>query len=79
VEDVKAFEALEASVDIGGDVPQWVPYVEAGSGRVWEHVEDIAFRFGGVVGDLVGMVFLPFFAPLAFDAFDLVFAVLGHI
>ena len=62
VEHVLAGHALEAGVDIGGDIAQRVADVQPGAGGVGEHVlhEDAVFRqllpVGGEVADGVGCV-----------------------
>lgn len=53
--------------------------MEAGAGRIGEHVEHIAFGFLAIVGNHINLLFFPLLAPLAFDALDLFFAVLGHL
>lgn len=54
VQDVLAEHAVEAREDVGGDVAERVPDVQAGTARVGEHVEDEQMP-AGVRGDPLGV------------------------
>ena len=64
VQHVEAFLALVARNDVAGDVAQRMPYMQARSARVREHVEHIVLRFARVVLHAVGAALAPFLAPL---------------
>ena len=80
VQDVLAEHPVETCEDVGRDVPQRVPDVEAGTARVGKHVEDEevpagaggdALRVGprpGGVGRVVGPTLLPPVLPGDLDA-----------
>ena len=55
VKDVEALVALVPGVDVGGDVSERVPHVQARTGRVGEHVQHVVLGFGSVFGHLVGV------------------------
>ena len=60
VQDVETRHALEAGVDVGGDVAEWVTDMEARSRGVREHVHDEQLRAVGdpewIVGEMAGRV-----------------------
>ena len=43
-QDVEAFLAFVARVDVRGDIAQRMAYVQAGARRVGEHVEHVEFQ-----------------------------------
>jgi hypothetical protein len=66
-EHVEAHHPLHPRHHVGGDVPLWVSYVEPGSARVGEHVQDVEFVAGPVGGRGKGVVVLPVPLPLGID------------
>src|SRR5690349_2373559 len=78
VEDVKTLHSFISGNNIRGDVAQRMSYVQASSGWVRKHIENIILRLGSIVRYLVNLLFNPCFAPLLFNALDLLFAVFGH-
>jgi hypothetical protein len=85
VEDVEAIHALVAAHDVGGGVTLGVADVEAGSGGVREHVEDVVFRLGRIEafvtgpGGAVGFVLGPMGLPFGLEKVEGVWlAFLGH-
>ena len=72
VQDVEAFEALVARVDVRGDVAQRMPHVQACARRVGEHVEHVELRPCGVDLDVVGLLVAPALLPAGFDLLEIV-------
>jgi hypothetical protein len=72
VQDVEAFLAFVARVDVRGDIAQRMAYVQAGARRVGEHVEHVEFGPRRVGLDLVGFIFLPAALPLGLDLLEIV-------
>ena len=71
VQYIEAFQAFVARVNIGGDVPQRMPYVQARTRRIREHIQNIVLGFGNIFHNPVGVVFFPKLLP-----FPLNFAVI---
>ena len=78
VENIVAQHAVVAGEHVGGDVPQRVADVQAGTGRVREHVLDEEFIGGNIgtvgggevsyrVGGFEGVAVVPFLLPTGFD------------
>ena len=73
VEYIVALEAFVAGKDVGSDVTQWMAYVQAGSGWIGKHVEDIEFLFVLVFFHLVGLLVNPHLAPFLLNFSEIVF------
>ncbi len=67
MQDIEAAHALVAREDIGGGVALGMADVQAGAGRIGEHVEDVVFRLVGDIGRAEGLVFFPVALPARFD------------
>jgi hypothetical protein len=73
VQDVEAFQALVAAVDVAGDVAQRMTHVQARSRRIREHIEHIILGTGRVGFSPEGMVRSPVGLPLLFNLYKVVF------
>ena len=73
VQHVESFESFEAGVNIRGDIPERVAYMQTGSRGVGKHIQHIVFGFVRVFGDVVGVVLFPVFLPLLFDFSEIIF------
>ena len=78
VQDVEPVHALEARVDVGGDVAERVAHMEADAARVREHVEHeharpvsdvtrILAQQAGAIRRLEDVLFVPTILPLVLD------------
>ncbi len=73
IQHVVALLALIASVDVAGNIAQWVTHMESGSRGVGEHVEHVEFLFCRVFCHAVGFHLYPALLPLLFDVSKIVF------
>ena len=68
VQHIEAFQALVPGEDVAGDIAQRMPYMQARTAGVREHVQHIILGFIRLVGSAVGLVLgpplLPFFLNL---------------
>ena len=72
VEHVEALLALEARVDIAGDVSQRMSHMQSGTARVGEHVEHVVLFLRCILGHLVGFLFHPARLPLLLNLSEIV-------
>lgn len=73
VEDIEALQALEACIDVTGDISQRMTDMKSRSRRVREHVEHIKFLLVLILADLVGVVLHPFRLPFFLDFSEVIF------
>ena len=79
MEDVESAHALVTTENVGGGIAFGMAHVQAGAGRVGEHVEDVELRLGAVVRGGKGFVVEPVLLPLGLDDVEWVlFAEFGH-
>jgi len=67
VEDVESLQTLVTRIDIGGDVPQRMAYMQTRSRRIRKHIEHIVFRPGRIGDRFKSLVVDPVFLPFFFD------------
>src|SRR5580658_4202434 len=72
VEDVAPFQPCIAGEDISGDIAEWVADVQPRAAGVREHIQDVEFRFGRIVGYFVGPVRCPALLPFLFNISEVV-------
>ena len=73
VQDIKALQTLVASNYIRGNIPKWMPNVQARSRWIWEHIQDVIFWFIVVNFSFESFFFLPKLSPFLFYFFKIVF------
>ena len=79
VKDIEPFQPLIPGIDIAGDITQGVAYMQPGAAGIGKHIQDIAFRPGGIVGYLIAafcrpalLPFLLYIAEIIFHSYGLV-------
>ena len=73
MQHVETFQALVAAVDVTGDVPQRMAYMQAGARRIREHVQNVVFGTGGIGLDLESMMLGPISLPTLLNVDEVVF------
>src|SRR5580700_99161 len=68
VEDVEPFQPFIA----GEDIAEWVADVQPRAAGIREHIQDVEFRFGRIVGYFVGPVRCPALLPFLFNISEVV-------
>ena len=76
VQHIETLLAFVTGVYVRGNVAQRVPYMQACTGRVGEHVQNIVFGFGFVNLGFVNLFLFPDFLPFGFNFAIVVFHLL---
>ena len=75
MQNIVAFMAFISCNNIRGNITQWMPYVETGSGWVGKHIQDIILRLFGMIISAKYFIILPIILPL----FLYLFMIVCHI
>jgi hypothetical protein len=73
VEHIESVKPLVPGIDVRGDIPEWMAYMQPGARWVGKHVEDIIFRFGRINVHFESPVFLPVRLPPGFNFSECIF------
>jgi hypothetical protein len=63
MEYIESLQKFEARDNVGGDVSQWMPYVEACPRGIGKHVQGIEFGTVRIYRCFKGSLFLPILLP----------------
>ncbi len=74
VEDIKTLMAFVSRIDITGDIPQWVTYVQARSGWIREHIQYVILGFITAIICFKRFVVGPVLLPLLLYFSEMIFA-----
>ncbi len=73
MQHVKPFQSLIAGKDIAGDITEGVADMQTRAAGIREHIQDIEFRFGRIVGHFIGAVRYPALLPFLFNFAEVIF------